>query len=161
VLLSGLVVFSGRSLDNRELLAVPAGGVLVLLVGAAMARRHLRTSISRRALGIVVLLCASIVLHRAFVMAHGAPAVAPMLQGDLALGTTLFGAMGVALLPRMAWVCVPFVLGAVATALWPGRAMQIFAMTTSAALALMAVLWLLSLRPKDRPPPGSSPPPAP
>lgn len=155
VLLSGLVVFSGRSLDNRELLAFPAGGVLVLLVGAAVARRHLRTSISRRALGIVVLLCASIVLHRVFVMAHGAPAVAPMLQGDLALGTSLFAAMGIALLPRMAWVCAPFVLGAAATALWPDRAMQIFAIATSAALALMAALWLLSARPKERPPPGS------
>jgi serine/threonine-protein kinase len=156
VLLSGLVVWSGRSLNNRELLALPVGGVLVLLVGAVMARRHLRTSISRRALGIVVLLCAAIALHRAFVMTHGEPAVAPMLQGDLALGTTLFGAMGVALLPRMAWVCVPFGLGAVATALWPERAQQIFAMTTSAAFALMAALWLLSARPKDRPPPGSS-----
>lgn len=158
VVLSALVVYSGYSPSASELLAIPALGVLGLLGGAVLARRHLRTSISRRALGMVVLLPVCMVLHRAFVMAHGRPDVAPMLQGDLAIGMSLFGAMGLAVLPRMVWVSVPFALGAVGIALWPDRAMQIFALSTGLSLALIVPLWLLSARSKGRAPHG--PPPA-
>jgi serine/threonine protein kinase len=150
--ISTLVAVSGYSLSERELLAVPVVGGLAVIVGAAIVRRHLRTSISRRAIGMVVLLCALIAVHRAFVIAHGPPDIAPMLQGDLAIGLGVFAAMSLALVPRMAWVCAPFVLGAVATALWPDRAMQIFAITKATALALMASLWVLSARSRRRSP---------
>lgn len=159
--ISALVIASGYPLSERELLALPAGGALVVIAGAAIARRHLRTSISRRAVAMVALLCALIAVHRAFVMAHGPPDIAPMLQGDLAIGLGLFAAMSLTLLWRMAWVCVPFGLGAVATALWPDRTMLIFAISMAMSLALMALIWVLSARPLQAPPistPGTGTP---
>jgi len=134
-----------REPSRRSLITVPTVGLLLMLLTILVARRRLQAAVSRRALEVLTLLPAGVVLHRVLVTTGGSQ-VSPIFTADLLMGALTSGAIAIALIPRVGWVAIPCVLGALGTTLWPAFATQIFAGCTMIGFFLLVLVWLWSVR---------------
>jgi hypothetical protein len=128
-----------------ELVKAPALALSLLVLVAFIGRRHLRTAISRRAIAALVLMPASVLVHRVLSTLQGAP-MAPILTSDLIIATAVTGTLGITLVPRIGWVAVPFGAGAIAVTLRPDIATSIFPVCVTSAMVLLFVVWVRSIR---------------
>jgi hypothetical protein len=120
---------------------LPPTIVLALLVSSRFLwRARLRTEISRRGLGIVMMLPAAGVAHRALALALGATQ-AVILTGDLVIAAAMGGTLALTIAPRLGWAALPFAAGAIAIAAAPGLALPIFSTALLLGLIVMMLLW--------------------
>ena len=126
-------------------LTIAASIFLALLLGAYLvARKYLQTAISRRAAAIVVLVPASMLLHRSIGLLQHTPVVVT-LANDLIGAAIVAGAGAITVMPRFWWITLPVVLGAVAIGLFPGSAVDIFAITSGIGTVTLVVMWIRSM----------------
>jgi hypothetical protein len=129
----------------RDALFAPASILTAMVVGIFFGRKHLRTAISRKAFGALILLPSSMLVHRVLAMRPGVP-VAAILIGDMIIGVAVASGIAVTILPWIGVVAIPCLLGAIFIALRPDMVTPIYAVSVSAAMLLLLVGWLRSLR---------------
>jgi serine/threonine-protein kinase len=133
-----LVRRGGGPLAPAELVAPPLLALVVLSIVGLVARPRLTTSASRHALGILLLLPASAVIHRVLTLELGAPA-SVIMTGDLVICATLLGGMSVAVSRHLLPAALATLAGAIAIAVRPDLALPIFASSVMGGFAL--ILW--------------------
>src|SRR5262249_3463224 len=116
-----------------------------LLLTFAGMRRRLRTAISRRTMGMLLLLAAGGLGHRILGTLLGMT-VSGIVAVDLWMGAGLASAAGIATPPWMGWSAARFVLGSIAATLRPERAISIFEVTILTWLATFILLYRRAAR---------------
>jgi hypothetical protein len=114
---------------------------LVLLVGAFfLVRKRITTAIGRRTFALLLLYPLSLLVHRVFAIAHG-NTIASMLTIDMAFSAILSISLSIAVLPRLAWMSVVFLAGAIAISMFPMHATMLFLAGAALGATLLAVFW--------------------
>lgn len=131
--------------SHRETIASTAGIFGLLLLGAALAWKRLRTAISRRAIAVLVLLPASLLGHRILATLQGT-SVTSMLAVDLWIAAVVASTGAITLLPWMGWGAFVSILGATAATRWPERGPAIFNATVLVGLIFPSLLGRRLLR---------------
>jgi eukaryotic-like serine/threonine-protein kinase len=136
----------GDGTSSPEMLVgLPAAAFLLLLAGFMLARRRLRSAISRKGLAMLLLVPGAALVHRILAVVQGAPQPA-ILVGDLVTATVLTGAIAIAVTPRLALAAFPFALGALGVTLRPELALPIFAASLVSGSALLFGVWRRSVQ---------------
>jgi hypothetical protein len=141
--LAALVYMRGRGDEPAGatvLLGVPSAFFTVLLAAYLISRRRLRTGISRKATGMLLVVVGAIIVHRAVLLGMSAPLPA-LFAGDLVLCATVSATASIALLPRARWLVPVHLAGAIAVMLRPDACVPIFSTAVVVATALLLVMW--------------------
>ena len=140
VMVAYLLHRGGAAISAREMILPPAIVHALLVSSRLLWRSRLRTEISRRAIGIVMILPAAGLAHRALALALGA--TQPVIfAGDLVIAAALSGALARTIAPRFGWGAVPCIAGAVAIAVVPDHALLGFSASLLLGMLVVALLW--------------------
>lgn len=123
------------------ILGVPILTVLVLLSVYIPIRKRFTTAISRRAFAFLLVYPTSLVVHRAFALTQG-DTLASMLMTDQVISGIMSLLFAITMMPSVAWMCLIFFGGAVATVLFPAYGVPLLLGTSSLTALLMTVVWL-------------------
>lgn len=133
--------------DQRRFIGSPVVLFVMLLAAFVATRRRLQSAVSRRAFKVLFLLPAAGFLHRVVAMLYGA-SVAEALATDMVIGALVTGAIALTALPLAGWASVPNVVGAIASALYPERAIPIFGVSALTSIAVLFAAWARSVSTK-------------
>jgi serine/threonine-protein kinase len=143
--LASYVLTRGRTLTHVEIVGAPLLGALLLASGALVLRRKLRTSISRRAIGALVLLPFAIALHRVLAF-HMGDSLVSMMATDEIIGATFALVIGITIVRQVAWIALPLTIAGVAGLLLPRLALPIFVGAVICSFSVLVLAWRRAIR---------------
>lgn len=133
----------------QQLIVFPIVLILAIVAAYLFFRRRLTTSISRRAMGMLLLYPIALLTHRIFAMLQG-HSVPMTLVTDMVISAVLSLSFAIAIFPRLAWLCLVFLSGAVAILRIPEHATTLFlGFGTLGAIVLLAFWIRLTREPQE------------
>lgn len=138
-----------HEIGMQQLIVFPIALILAMVAAYLFFRRRLTTSISRRAMGMLLLYPVALLSHRIFAMrlGHSVPA---MLVTDMVISAILSVSFAIAIFPRLVWLCLVFLSGAVAILRIPEHATTLFIGFGTLGAFLLLAFWLRLMRePQD------------
>jgi eukaryotic-like serine/threonine-protein kinase len=138
------IIGRGATPSRFQLVLLPTAALAVPALVAVLGRFELRTPVSRKALGIIALMPALVIVHRALSLRVDI-ALPALAIGDLVIGAATMMALAIALVPRVAWVALPCLAGALGIALRPDLALPLFAASAASGFTLLLWIWRRSV----------------
>jgi len=144
-----VILATGRSMLVRQLFVFPTVVILALLAVYFVLRKRINTSIARRAFSLVILYPVSLLVHRIFAFAQADP-IHSILMTDMVISAILAISFGIAIMGRIAYLSIVFLLGAIAISISPTNASMIFIACSTIVGLWLTAYWTQMVRGDDQ-----------
>lgn len=124
----------------RRLIVYPITVIMLLVTAFLFVRKRLSAAISRRTFAFLLLFPTSLLVHRIFAILQG-DTIPSILMTDMIISAFISIALAVGIAPRLAWVALSFIAGAILTLMLPEHAATIFLFMATLGTILIVAIW--------------------